>query len=328
MTRPAATLLTPRKKAVLATPAKASATPARHTRTPPSSGRRNYLNAFLMTPTTQRLRPGINVRSVGLVRRVRGDEDLECVATPSRRPSEAMRGAATFGTPGKDTGGKENRVEAEEPAPPSMSFSPIAVRMPPKPVGQPLSALVRGLREMEEERMDEEMDILREMEAEWEAGTVAPPKPDAGAEGREHSTGDAGHGQVTETAGENGKTEEQQAPTRVWKKKGQRRTTRNVKIQPSTAKWKPEPEWKGGMETDDDAEADRADEAPNNPDFSITSEHLETSGPSESKEHGKQDKKGRGRPPKKISATAHPNFRALKIKNRKSKAKGRFGRRR
>lgn len=38
------------------------------------------------------------------------------------------------------------------------------VRKLPKPAGRGLSALVKGLRDMEDEKLDEELEMLREME--------------------------------------------------------------------------------------------------------------------------------------------------------------------
>ncbi len=237
----------------------------------------------------------------------------------------------------------------------TVSWSPIAVRKVPKAAGRGLSTLVKGLREMEDEKLDEDLEMLREMEG---AGSSAPVKamslpkvlvkdsqaiemplgPDGGeSEDDQRAWEDEGKGR-------NGK------PLKVWKKKGQKRTTRQVKMKPSVAKWRPEPKWEGGGEEDDGEETNAdATQVPNAQKRSerlgeCNSDSDESDG--EDATDGKPAKRRRkpsdgvaGRttvPPaaakekKKISASSHANFRALKIRNKTSKGKkgGRFGGRR
>ena len=202
-----------------------------------------------------------------------------------------------------------------------------------------------GLRAMEEEKMDEELELLREMEGDDLGPSNATAKQPRtlikdsqvevemplGADGEGESSGEE------EVArGMNGK------PLRVWKKKGQKRSTRRVNMKPVVGKWKPEKEWAcDEKEEDRKAEEDtqvqdgvmREDARLEND----TSEKLTEcngngdKGPTKGLETGEKYAKGdTAKPTKKISATAHANFRALKIKNKQSKGKrgGKFGRRR
>lgn len=243
---------------------------------------------------------------------------------------------------------KENGLGDEE----GLSWSPMAVRKLPKAAGRGLSALVRGLREMEDEELDEELDMLREMESESAPrNDLDQPKvlvndsqrpdmplgPDGGLESDEDGVEYADEGK-----GRDGK------PLKVWKKKGQKRTTRRVLMKPNTAKWKPERAWDvgeaNGDEEDGVAETQTvgADRSTDWKDHDRDSdEHEDIEGSQGAMDVGKggrdafdkdlEKKEGLAKKvKKKISATAHANFRALKIKNKQSKGKngGRFGRKR
>ena len=305
------------------TPAKTSATPVRHSRTPPSTGRRYFLDAFLQTPTARRLGLGARTYPFG----PRNGETRVIASDTASTPSSRKRGAAAarlgLAKVADEAEAKENHGEYAEKL--ELSFSPVKIRLPPKPIGRPLSELVRGLRNMEEERMDEELDLLREMEAEENDG--APKSQNRRAVGAEsiESLEPPIDGDENCEAGIG--TGQQGQERKMWKKKGQKRTTRNVRIQPSTAKWKPEPEWKGGVESDSEGQdAEQEDDA----EFSLPPEKQEDEKPNSQSRNkdAKRDKRKPGRPPKMIAATANPNFRALKIKNKNSRAKrGRFGRR-
>ena len=246
-----------------------------------------------------------------------------------------------------DTG--KNYISGDEEG---LSWSPLAVRKLPKAAGRGLSALVRGLREMEDEELDEELDMLREMENESvPRKDLDQPKvlindsqrldmplgPDGGLESDEDDVEHANEGK-----GRDGK------PLKVWRKKGQKRTTRRVLMKPNTAKWKPEAAWNvgkdNGNEEDGVAEtqtvgADRSTDRKERGCDSDEYEDIEGSqgalefgnGSRNALDKGLEKKEESPKKVKKrISATAHANFRALKIKNKQSKGKknGRFGRKR
>lgn len=271
----------------------------------------------------------------------------------------------------------------------AISWSPIKVRMPSKLAGKGLSALVQGLRDMENERLDEEMNLVHEMEMEGNESGLQRLKdsqvlivdsqiPDMplGADG-ENKDDSYDEDIEKQSRGRDGK------PLRVWKKKGQKRTTRRVVIKPSKERWKPEPKWNGGRDTgeDEDSRDELAEEVvvaetqnldtnisgDNRDDFLEINHDIDATenvlgvdfadsaanvrnekkivdpqikGPKRKggqKENGigksqqKEEDQAKGRPSKQkkaINATAHANFRALKIRNKNSRGKGRFGRRR
>ncbi|KAL9000907.1 MAG: hypothetical protein Q9169_000662 [Polycauliona sp. 2 TL-2023] len=143
------------------------------------------------------------------------------------------------------------------------SWSPVVARvMRPKPAGRGLSALMKGLRDMEEAKLDDELDLLNEMEEQeghspkGKARIVPkvcvedsqvpdmPLGPDGeGESGREDL-------EALDTAGK----DRSGRPLKIWKKKGQKRTTRRVTMKPNTAKWKPEQEWSGGKDDESEEE--------------------------------------------------------------------------
>ena len=116
-------------------------------------------------------------------------------------------------------------------------------------------------------------------------------------------------------------------------------------MKPNTAKWKPEPAWKVDQ-ADRDDEDGVAETQTLDTDWSKScgrdSDNYEDVGGSQGAKGDRnarkyaldknlEKKKGSAKSvKKKISATAHANFRALHIKNKQSKVKkgGRFGRKR
>ena len=226
--------------------------------------------------------------------------------------------------------GKRNIFGDEE----EVSWSPMAIRKLPKAAGRGLSALVRGLREMENERLDEELKMLREMESESaprnhskqpnflendDQTSVMPLGPDGGQESDESGVDNADVGK-----------RENEKPSKMWKKKGQKRTTRRILMKPNTAKWKSEPAWSAGQ-ADEVADGVAETQVPgagrpkdygcgNDENEDIKQDHDVT----------RQRKVLPKKAKKKISATAHANFRTLNIKNKQSKVRqgGRFGKRR
>lgn len=229
-----------------------------------------------------------------------------------------------------------------------------------KPAGRALSALVKGLREMEEAKLDDDLEVLRELEdgkihaVESQARPVPQlciedsqvPDMPLGPDGQGESDNEDLEALEAEGKGRNGK------PLKVWKKKGQKRTNRRVTIKPNTAKWKPEPEWKGGKDEESEGEITAVEEtqlitaaspAEQTDDGHVSEGTFDKGEPQtqrnaeEAKQQGRpvEAQKAPKAPPsakkrRPVSAVAHANFRALKIKNKNSKAKGRgrFGRRR
>ena len=237
--------------------------------------------------------------------------------------------------------------------------------MRPKSVGKGLSALVKGLRDMEEAKLDEEMDMLREFErggdltARSQASHIPKvcvqdsqvPDMPLGPDGQVESESEDEDVSKRRGTDRNGK------PLKVWKKRGQKRTTRRVMMKPSSAKWKPEPEWKGGKDKDSENEVLAVEETQfiggdDSPRPDVEEKDLQTddeylsepkrdggaqpkSKSATNDKHQGKSKKVSSKPPngrknKGPNSLAHTNFRALKIRNKQSKGKGRgrFGPRR
>ncbi|EPS26806.1 hypothetical protein PDE_01745 [Penicillium oxalicum 114-2] len=166
---------------------------ARLSRTPASSTKQFYLANLFATPTTMRYAAMVEAKD----------------GQPAQDDLHSLRQGATSPEPNtSDTPSFLRRTNFNRLPPPtshieSVGLSPIAARKPLKFAAKGLSHLVQGLREMEEDREDDEWDMLREIEAEQEA----------------HSF------QVAQS---------QQVPQegRPYKKKGQKRTTRRVVMRP------------------------------------------------------------------------------------------------
>lgn len=182
-----------------------------------------------------------------------------------------------------------------------ISWSPeINVRMRTKPVLKGLSQLVRGLREMADQELDDEMELLREVEGDEAASkkpnfaaklraatakteqdldstssvpiffrdsqTAQPEqqqplslrKLPPSSESTEMPLGpdreESGEDYTQPARGRDGK------PLRVFKKRGQKRSTRMSKMRPSKAKWKPEPVWKVSSSDEAGKEGDGIEE--------------------------------------------------------------------
>ena len=217
------------------------------------------------------------------------------------------------------------------------------MRKLPRPAGKGLSALVKGLRDLEDEKLDEELEMLKEIEGEFgPSSKVSQPKvlvddsqrPDMplGPDGEVESEDE----EDTEKEGQGRNVK----PLKIWKKKGQKRTTRRVLMKPNIATWKPEPAWKGEAESgeeDEQAVVEQTQTTTQRPNIDYVDELAGEEDVNEAEGAKKKTKKkadgnkqGFVAKVRKISATAHANFRALKIKNKQSKGKrgARFGRRR
>ncbi|KAL1968201.1 hypothetical protein VTN77DRAFT_2036 [Rasamsonia byssochlamydoides] len=178
-------------------------------RTPTSSSKKWYLEKLFATPTTLRYATMVEDEESGIRHNVQttADDALEANPLQSETPSFLRRSNS-----GRFT---------SNPNPTTTDLSPVAVRKPQRFVGKGLSALVQGLRDMEEERMREDWEILREIEQE---------QAQAEASSNDVQVGDS---QMPLNEGDGN--------SRPWKKRGQKRTTRLVKMKPVPSKPKPAP---------------------------------------------------------------------------------------
>jgi hypothetical protein len=306
---------------------------ARGERTPVSAGKRFMLNQFV-TPKKRKM-----------------EEE--------GTPSSTTRGLATpaFLRRGNLLGAID---EADETTPRPAPWKR-------RGLGRSLSAMIQAMKKDEDDKLDEEADIMREMEME-EAGISMQPKklrvpqilvedsqaamplgPDRGLETEEDEDEEP-------ELGPDGK------PRRVWKKKGLKRQTRRVisksiyimvvsptnsaPVRPNFIKSKPE----SALQLHDDSEDDQdkvaetqatghaADDVDSEDDISDYASDVSHT-PKQRKVQKKKTEEIKDQPKeggvktaaRKIKATAHANFRRLKIKSStgaKGGAKGKFGRRR
>lgn len=221
-------------------------------------------------------------------------------------------------------------------------------------LGRSLSSMIRSRKKQEEERFDEEADIMREMEMEA-AGISIPKKsaapkilvPDSqvavslGPDGFAQSDDENDHEETTGGVDQNGN------PLRVWKKRGLKRQTRRVIMRPHIAKAAPQP----SLAVDNDSEAEVQETQANKENepgddcdsgSEYASDHSHT--PKKRKTVAKKKaetkantiaKEEAGKPGpvrkavRKVKATANANYRKLKIKSKGGNGGGgrRFGRR-
>ncbi|KAL1859401.1 hypothetical protein Plec18167_006644 [Paecilomyces lecythidis] len=293
-------------------------------RTPASESKRFLLSNFFATPTTMRYAAMVEAEE-GLQKKDTSQaNDPAPEEQASETPSFLRRSTSGMGPPNAAAG--------------ASGMSPVAVRKPQRLFGKSLSALVQGLRDMEEEQMEDDWEILKEIEAE----------------------------QAAETAANGAEEGDSQAPEaqRTWKKKGQKRTTRRVVMRPVLSKPKPAPGTKTGNEEDNVPETqaasqnggredENADDAASEPDAdsdpdyegegrslrkaSSFSEKMKAAFSSvvnvknndkSSASTAPEDAKAKKPAARKVNPEAHANYRSLKIRNKNSKGRGRFGRRR
>lgn len=215
--------------------------------------------------------------------------------------------------------------------------SPEPLRLPRKPFGRGLSSVVASLRKMEEEHLDDDLDALREMEA---GDAPAPVKPSAAApsaadvlvpdsQGPQLLSGFDDEAQYD--SGPEAQVGRDGLPLKVYKKKGQKRTTRKVNMRPTRTK-RPTAQAEGTVSDDDEVVEETQFNSTalgdSDPLDLSSDEDLDDSGNESASERakkrskatkaGKDKKEKEGKVKqvvKKISATAHANFQRLKLKN-------------
>lgn len=193
----------------------------------PMSGKKLYLENLFATPTT--------LKYAAMV-----EDEHECrLPFPNLKPAAAAtdeKGSAKKGVmAGSDTPSFLRRSNGGRSynalGPAAGELSPIAARKTRPFVGRGLSALVQGLRDMEEERLEDDLDVLRELEADQ-----------AAMQDKESETADD-------------QSQFKPRGKRPFKKRGQKRTTRRVRMKPvvvpkSQKKKQPSP----GLDDDDEEE--------------------------------------------------------------------------
>jgi hypothetical protein len=291
-------------------------------RTPMSSSKRNMLNTF-MTPRKRKEDNPLGARTPSSVSKLH-------LSTPA-----FLRRAPPMPTVDED----------------GQYRSPAPLRLPRKPLGRGLSSVVAGLRKLEEEKLDDELEALREMENETDPTPVAKPvvpaskappqteilEPDSQAP---QLLGGFDDEALYDSPTEEGKGRDGQ-PLRVYKKKGQKRTTRRVNMRPTRAK---RPEQSAGDDAKSEAGEGDGDgeivpetqfdpdkfvedlpEVDSGSDFDDAVDEasevkVKKSSSNTDKKEGKVKKAAR-----KVNELAHANFKRLKLRNTGTKGGPGFG---
>lgn len=214
-------------------------TPLRYGKTPTSSSKRFLLDMFV-TPSK---------RKAAADHELDGDEDVTTKPAFLRREyyhhhdhhrhSSNHHKAVRYDENGN--------LKMDAPSAPVV----VPVRRPAKPPVRGLSSIIAGLRKMEEERLDEELDILRELENERTPAAAAaaglPPhslvgekKPSMTMNDSAKASTEAGGAEVDSLTNNNdndddddeniksNQAEQPSGSSKPWKKRGQKRTNKKV----------------------------------------------------------------------------------------------------
>ncbi|CAH0037780.1 unnamed protein product [Clonostachys solani] len=203
--------------------------------------------------------------------------------------------------------------------------APAPLRLPRKPLGRGLSEIVASLRRIEEDELDEDLDALRAVEDEELGRPIQPQKPapnqsilakDAAAE--HLPLGGFDDEGLYDSPVEDEKDRDGN-PRKIFKKKGQKRTTRKANIKPV---WTKRPvEDAGGEEGQDQlASGDNDDFQPQSEAESGDDRHKEKQKKNKPKTSKESTKGVVKRAARKVNELAHANFQRLKL--RQNGAKG------
>ncbi|CRG88161.1 DNA replication regulator sld2 [Talaromyces islandicus] len=173
-------------------------------RTPASSSKKLYLERLFATPTTMRFATMVE------------DEERQLPALQGPTVSETRAETNPLCSETPSFLRRSNSGRYIPKADPSLGLSPVGVRKPQRFVGKGLSALVQGLRDMEEERMQDDWDILKELEAEQDPNGQAQSSRNVQVSDSQVAT--------------NSMDPQEDGP--IWKKKAPKRTTRLVRLKP------------------------------------------------------------------------------------------------
>jgi len=236
--------------------------------------------------------------------------------------------------------------------------SPGPIRLPRKPLGRGLSSVVADLRKMEEEKLDEELEALHDMENEGApTKPTVPTRPKADVLVPDSQAGQQLLGGFDDEGLYDSDHENQVGkdgqPLPIYKKKGQKRTTRKVNMRPTRSKRPGQPSDGALQDVDNDNlvvpetqfDATKPDSDPL--EFGSGSEYDEPGSDKENgerpvkkakkvkktkkaadKETGKDGEKKEGpikKAARKVNELAHANFKRLKLKNNGAKGGPGFG---
>ncbi|KAL0939494.1 DNA replication regulator sld2 [Colletotrichum truncatum] len=219
-------------------------------------------------------------------------------------------------------------------------FAAPPLRLPRKPMVRGLSAIVASLRKVEEEQLDDDLEALREAEgAEAQPKASSKPTEDLlAADSQIHLPLGGFDDEAMYDSPDEEQLDRDGKPLRIFKKKGQKRTTKRSNMKPTQVK-RPLATVENAVQDNDDNETvpetqanGMADDLPDeladmesDSDFDDTSS--KASGAKKTEKVGTVKKAVR-----KVNELAHANFRRLKLKNNGAKGgpgyNSRFRRRR
>ncbi|KJZ77110.1 hypothetical protein HIM_03431 [Hirsutella minnesotensis 3608] len=207
---------------------------------------------------------------------------------------------------------------------------PAPLKLPRKPFARGLSEIVASLRKVEEEKLDDDLDALREAENE-EAGIIPsrPPLPPPTVTNDEPRNLPLGgfddeamyDSPVEDALDRNGN------PLAVYKKKGQKRTTRRVNMKPTWIKRPGNMGDKNDSADADEPDADGTGDYGNGQKPGAQEEDSDSDDGEDQRKKSSRAKKGDAKKDgpvkktlRKVNELAHANFQRLKLRN--SGAKG------
>ncbi|KDB22960.1 hypothetical protein H109_05150 [Trichophyton interdigitale MR816] len=274
----------------------ATARRLRYASTPLSSARKFYLASFFATPTANR-----------------------CTTIPEEEEDNNAAGGADLASETPSFLRRKNifSPRAKNNVPTLHSPGPVAVRMPQKLFGKGISSFAKRLQEQNTEKKE---GVDEQSEDRVEETQIF------SDQGRGVNNEDDGDGDVHKSPSKTHK---------MYKKKGQKRTTKLSRLKPSRAKPAAQPVWESLVEESEDelaaaetaappVENDGSSDDPDDDEAYIPKNHEKNpKKPVKSAAKTSAEKK-----PRKIKAEAHANYRSLKIRSRGGqKGGGRFGRR-
>ncbi|KAF4988299.1 hypothetical protein FGRMN_9850 [Fusarium graminum] len=190
--------------------------------------------------------------------------------------------------------------------------APAPLRLPRKPFTRGLSEIVASLRKVEEDNLDDELDALRDVEneemGESKPKTLFPSKPNDDILVDDSQTRALPLGGFDDEGLYDSPVEENGQPARVYKKKGQKRTTRRVKMRPTLTKRPENMTENPQSDVENDEPRDDGEEAGS--DFEEVAEKKQKP----AKKEGTVKKAAR-----KVNELAHANFQRLKLRNHGAK---------
>lgn len=260
---------------------------------------------------------------------------LDSFMTPLKNKDGPAADAKTPTTVSKLQFSTPSFLKRHTQPPPSKSddFTAPPLRLPRKPLVRGLSAIVASLRKVEEDNLDneDELEALREAEGEIVQPKV-PPKPKADILAADSQV-NLPLGGFDDEALYDSPDEEQVGrdgmPLRVYKKKGQKRTTRRSNMKPVHVKRPSAPAEEEAQEEDHEAGVPKTQNSGDpEDDYDELAGSGSESDPDESAPKNKSKKKEEKKTEKvgavkkavrKVNAMAHTNFRRLKLKNNGAK---------